>query len=60
MCVCVCVCVCVCPQELEVEPTLKALQKLSEDQIEIGEDGEVTITQPRKIRAIGLVDFPPR
>lgn len=43
-----------------MEGTLKALQKLCEDQVEVGEDGELTVTAPRKVRAIGLVDFPPR
>lgn len=47
-------------QALDVEATLKSLQKLCEDQVEVGEDGELTITAPKKVRAIGLVDFPPR
>ena len=37
------------------------LQKLSEDKIEVNEEsGEVTITEPKKIRGIGFVDFPAR
>ncbi|GLC34831.1 NEDD4 E3 ubiquitin-protein ligase [Pleodorina starrii] len=40
-------------------PVLKALQKLATDQLEVNEEtDEVAITEPKKIRGIGLVDFP--
>ena len=49
------------PQEQDMLPTLKALQKLSEDKVEVNEEtGEATITEPKKIRGIGFVDFPAR
>lgn len=49
------------PTDLDVLPTLRALHKLSEDKIEVNEEtGEVTVIEPKKIRGIGLVDFPPR
>lgn len=47
-------------KDMDVMPTLKALQKLSEDKLEISEDGEVSIAEPKKIKGIGLVDFPPK
>lgn len=49
------------PKDCDVLPTLKALQKLSEDKLEINEEtGEATVTEPKKIRGVGLVDFPAR
>ncbi|KAG2433807.1 hypothetical protein HXX76_008165 [Chlamydomonas incerta] len=40
-------------------PVLKALQKMATDQLQVDEDsGEVSVSEPRKIRGIGLVDFP--
>lgn len=40
-------------------PTLRALQKLKEDKVEMDADtGTTSITEPKKIKAIGLVDFP--
>ncbi|GFR49624.1 hypothetical protein Agub_g11696 [Astrephomene gubernaculifera] len=40
-------------------PVLKALQRLATDQLEVNEEtGEVVVTEPRRIRGIGLVDFP--
>lgn len=43
----------------DVIPTLKVLQKLSEDKVEVNEEtGEITILEPKKIKGIGLVDFP--
>ena len=56
-------CACVLPvQEHDVLPTLKALQALTEDKLEVIDPttGELAISEPKKIRAIGLVDFPPR
>jgi len=44
----------------DAEPTLKALQRLAEDKLEVSEEGEVSVTEPKKIRAVGLVDFPAR
>ncbi|GMH36134.1 hypothetical protein BSKO_04002 [Bryopsis sp. KO-2023] len=42
-------------------PTLRALQKLKEDKVEVDPDsGAQTVTAPKKIKAIGLVDFPAR
>lgn len=48
--------------EKDVLPTLKALQRLTEDKLEFDpETGEPTaIAEPKKVRGIGLVDFPPR
>lgn len=38
---------------------MRALQKLKEDKVEIDEEsGSTSITEPKKIKAIGLVDFP--
>jgi len=50
------------PKEHEVLlATLKALQKLSEDKLEINEEsGDATVAEPKKVRGLGLVDFPPR
>ncbi|KAG2484363.1 hypothetical protein HYH03_016782 [Edaphochlamys debaryana] len=40
-------------------PVLKALQKIATDQLQVDEETEeVTVSEPRKIRGIGLVDFP--
>ncbi|EFJ45335.1 radial spoke protein 5 [Volvox carteri f. nagariensis] len=40
-------------------PVLKTLQKLATDQLEVNEEtGEVVISEPKKIRGIGLIDFP--
>jgi len=40
-------------------PTLRKLAALAEDKIEVNEEsGEVTVTEPKKIKAVGLVDFP--
>jgi aryl-alcohol dehydrogenase-like predicted oxidoreductase len=37
------------------------LQRLSEDKLDINEEsGEVAIAEPKKIRGLGLVDFPAR
>jgi len=49
-------------QEHDVLPTLKALQALTEDKLEVIDPstGELAIVEPKKVRAIGLVDFPPR
>ncbi len=42
-------------------PTLKVLQKLSEDKLEVNEEsGDVSISEPKKVRGVGLVDFPAR
>jgi len=45
-----------------VLPTLKALQTLTEDKLEVIDPttGELAIVEPKKVRGIGLVDFPPR
>ena len=49
------------PKDVEVLPTHKVLQKLSEDKIEVNEEsGEVTVTEPKKIKGVGFVDFPAR
>lgn len=49
------------PNEVNFLPTLKALQKLSEDRLEVSEEsGEVSVAEPKKVRGIGLVDFPAR
>lgn len=43
----------------DVIPTLKVLQKMSEQKEEVNEEtGEVTVLEARKIKGIGLVDFP--
>lgn len=48
-------------KDSNVLPVLKVLQKLSEDKLEVNEEtGEVSITEPKKIKGIALVDFPPR
>jgi hypothetical protein len=48
-------------QEGDVLPTLKAMQALTEDKLDVNEEsGEVSIAEPKKVRAIGLVDFPHR
>eukprot|EP00200_Dunaliella_tertiolecta_P005346 CAMPEP_0202357714 /NCGR_PEP_ID=MMETSP1126-20121109/11636_1 /ASSEMBLY_ACC=CAM_ASM_000457 /TAXON_ID=3047 /ORGANISM="Dunaliella tertiolecta, Strain CCMP1320" /LENGTH=540 /DNA_ID=CAMNT_0048950661 /DNA_START=137 /DNA_END=1759 /DNA_ORIENTATION=+ len=49
-------------KEHDVLPTLKALQALTEDKLEVVDPttGELAIAEPKKVRAIGLVDFPPR
>ncbi|PNW76202.1 hypothetical protein CHLRE_12g544000v5 [Chlamydomonas reinhardtii] len=40
-------------------PVLKALQRMATDQLQVDEDsGEVSVSEPKKIRGIGLVDFP--
>jgi aryl-alcohol dehydrogenase-like predicted oxidoreductase len=37
------------------------LQRLSEDKLEVNEEsGEVTISEPKKVRGLGFVDFPAR
>ena len=49
------------PKERDALPTLKVLQRLSEDQLEVNEEsGDVTVVGPKKIRGLGLVDFPAR
>ncbi|GAX80302.1 hypothetical protein CEUSTIGMA_g7740.t1 [Chlamydomonas eustigma] len=49
------------PQDHDPLPTLKVLQRLSEDKLDVNEEsGEVAITEPKKIRGLGLVDFPAR
>ncbi|GIL49677.1 hypothetical protein Vafri_5995 [Volvox africanus] len=46
-------------QNVDPLPVLKALQKLATDQLEVNEEtGEVVVSEPKKIRGIGLVDFP--
>ncbi|KXZ53326.1 hypothetical protein GPECTOR_7g1220 [Gonium pectorale] len=46
-------------QSADPLPVLKALQRIATDQVEVNEEtDEVAITEPRKIRGIGLVDFP--
>ncbi|KAL6758295.1 radial spoke protein 5 [Haematococcus lacustris] len=48
-------------QEGDAVATLKALQALTEDKLDLSEEGEqVAVLEPRKVRAIGLVDFPSR
>lgn len=49
-------------QEHDALPTLKALQALTEDKLEVVDPstGELAIVEPKKVRAIGLVDFPAR
>jgi len=45
----------------DVLPTLKALQRLAEDKLEVNEEtGEASVSEPRKVRGLGLVDFPAR
>ena len=41
---------------------MKALQALTEDKLEVVDPttGELAIAEPKKVKAIGLVDFPPR
>ncbi|KAG1678863.1 hypothetical protein FOA52_003531 [Chlamydomonas sp. UWO 241] len=45
----------------DVMPTLKVLQKLATDKIEVNEEsGEATVAEPKKVGGVGLVDFPAR
>ncbi len=46
--------------QVDPTPTLKVLQRLSEDKLEVSEEGVVSIAEPKKIRGIGIVDFPAR
>lgn len=49
-------------QELDALPTLKALQALTEDKLELVDPStmEYAIVEPKKVKAIGLIDFPAR
>ena len=48
-------------QDQDALPTLKVLQKMAEDKVKVNEEtGEVTVTEAKKIKGIGLVDFPAR
>lgn len=42
-------------------PTLKALQAMCEDKLDVNEEtGEATVAEPKKIQGMGFVDFPAR
>ncbi|MEW5315305.1 MAG: hypothetical protein WDW38_006745 [Sanguina aurantia] len=44
---------------VDVLPTLKALQQLTEDKMEPGADGaEEVLLEPRRVKGLALVDFP--
>jgi hypothetical protein len=46
-------------QAVDVVPHLRALQGLAEDRVEAGpETGEPAVSEPRRLRALGLVDPP--